>query len=95
MKKGSRSKIQNVVLAGTGLLGFWLILLSGGFSVLEHQAPLGPQTASADTQYGILGRQAPQMDLETWIDGTGKPMDPLRIKDYRGKVIYLYFFQDW
>jgi len=95
MKKGSRSKIKNAVLAGTGLLGYGLVLLSGGFSVFEHPAPLGLQTASADTQYGILGRQAPEMDLNTWIDGNGKPMDPLRLEDYRGKVIYLYFFQDW
>jgi hypothetical protein len=50
---------------------------------------------SANTQYGILGRQAPEIDLDTWIDGNGKPMDPLRLEDYRGMVIYLYFFQDW
>jgi hypothetical protein len=53
------------------------------------------QTASASTQYGILGRQAPELELNTWIDGNGKPMDPVKLGDYRGKVIYLYFFQDW
>jgi hypothetical protein len=46
-------------------------------------------------QYGILGRQAPELNLTTWIDGAGNPMDPIKLKDYRGKVIFLYFFQDW
>ena len=37
----------------------------------------------------------PTLGLDNWIDGNGKPMDPVSLKDYRGKVVYLYFFQDW
>ena len=77
------------------LLGVGLILLSGGSSVLDSHPTLGIQSALANSQYGILGRQAPELELNTWIDGNGKPMDPVKLSDYRGKVIYLYFFQDW
>ena len=55
----------------------------------------GLQHALASNQYGILGRKAPELGLNTWIDSDGKPMDPIEVSDYRGKVIYLYFFQDW
>ncbi len=95
MKIWSWSIIRKAVFVGTGLLGAGLILLSGVSSMLDSHPGLGLQTASASTQYGILGRQAPELKLTTWIDGNGMPMDPVRLKDYRGKVIYLYFFQDW
>jgi len=77
------------------LLVGWLILLSGVPSLFYNGTTIGLQTASANAQYGILGLQAPELELNTWIDGDGKPMDPIKLRDYRGKVIYLYFFQDW
>ena len=80
----------SIVLSGVGL-----ILLSGGSSVLDLHPTIGLQPAMANSQYGILARQAPELELNTWIDGNGKPMDPVTLSDYRGKVIYLYFFQDW
>jgi hypothetical protein len=56
---------------------------------------LGLQTASAGTRYGILGRQAPELNLSTWIDGDGNQIEPIKLSAYRGKVIYLFFFQNW
>lgn len=60
---------------------------------------LGPIAAQpplwAASQYGILGQTAPELNLSYWIDGNGNPMAPVRLADYRGKVVYLYFFQDW
>ena len=79
-------RAMKILCASMVLLGAGLILLSLNF---------GMQTASANTQYGILGQQAPGLELDTWIDENGKPMDPVKLTDYRGKVIYLYFFQDW
>ena len=79
-------RAMKILCASMVLLGAGLILLSLNFGI---------QTASANTQYGILGQQAPGLELDTWIDGNGKPMDPVKLTDYRGKVIYLYFFQDW
>ena len=59
------------------------------------QATFGIQPASARSHYGILNSQAPALDLDTWIDSRGKKMAPIHLSAYRGKVIYLYFFQDW
>ncbi|MDJ0667142.1 MAG: hypothetical protein QNJ61_07690 [Desulfobacterales bacterium] len=59
------------------------------------QATLGIQPASAKSHYGILGSQAPELDLDTWIDGRGEKTAPIHLSTYRDKVIYLYFFQDW
>ena len=88
-------KIIRVLYTSIVLLSVGLILLSGVSSVPDLHPTVGIQTASASTQYGILGRQAPELELNNWIDGNGKPMDPIKLKDYRGEVIYLYFFQDW
>ncbi len=79
-------RAMKILCASMVLLGAGLILLSLNF---------GMQTASASTQFGILGQEAPEPELDTWINGNGKPMDPVKLTDYRGKVIYLYFFQDW
>jgi peroxiredoxin len=52
-------------------------------------------SASASGHLGILGQRAPELNLNNWIDAGGKKMPSIRLSDYRGKVIYLYFFQDW
>ena len=58
-------------------------------------AGIGLTVVMADNHYGILGQAAPELDLDTWIDGDGKAIAPLHLREYRNKVIYLYFFQDW
>ena len=95
MKIRLRDKIRKAIITGAVLLGGWMITFSGMDSLYDNDTTIGLQTASASTQYGILGRPAPELELNTWIDGNGKPMDPIKLRDYRGKVIYLYFFQDW
>ena len=73
----------------------WVFLLCniGFFNYFNILFGLKP--ASADVQYGIQGQLAPELNLTTWIDGDGKQIDPIKLSHYRGKVIYLYFFQDW
>ena len=75
--------------------GAWMLLLpelDGGYL---FNAMIALPEASASAQYGIKGRQAPELNLDTWIDGDGKQTAPVRLTDCRGKVVYLYFFQDW
>ncbi len=55
----------------------------------------GLNSASAAARYGIQGQPAPELNLTEWIGGNGKPIDPIQLADFRGSVIYLYFFQDW
>jgi hypothetical protein len=73
----------------------WIFLL-GNIGFFHYSGALmGLKSASADVQYGIQGQQAPELNLTTWIDGDGKQIDPIKLSHSRGKVIYLYFFQDW
>ena len=81
-----------LAIAIRGILVFFLFVLFG-FS--NSDFPYGIQSALARSQLGILGQQAPEIDLNNWIDGDGNPMASIRLSDHRGKVIYLYFFQDW
>jgi len=55
----------------------------------ESGGPPGQQ------RHGILGRAAPELNLSNWIDGRGKPTGNVELASLRGKVVYLYFFQDW
>ena len=74
-------------------IGLIILFRTGG--VLDSEPKTGLETASAAATYGILDRQAPELNLSTWIDGGGKPIEPIRLDACRGKVIYLYFFQSW
>lgn len=95
MNRGPRSKVTKVLFAATRIFLASSFLFSGGFGLPDSLAPTGIRLASANTQYGILGQEAPELELDNWIDGNGKPTDQVKLKDYRGKVVYLYFFQDW
>ena len=64
-----------------------------GMAILN--AMVAVPEASASAAYGIRGQEAPELNLDTWIDGDGNRIDPIRLEELRGKVVYLYFFQDW
>ena len=74
-----------------GLFLLLIILMSLSVSGVLYET----QLASAGSHLGILGRQAPELNLDNWIDADGNRMEPIQLSDYRGKVVYLYFFQDW
>jgi hypothetical protein len=95
MNLDQQRKLKPALYAFIILMGVWVILPYGMNQFFDSNDTVGLQPASANTQYGILGRQAPELNLTNWIDGAGKPMDPVKLKEYRGKVIFLYFFQNW
>ena len=74
------------------LMGALLILIG---NIFDSNTPYKIPAASADSRRGILGQPAPELNLSTWIDGNGKKTGSIGLSDYRGKVVYLYFFQDW
>jgi hypothetical protein len=92
MKLKSQITFKYVFFAAPLLMGTLLSLIGGFF---DSNTPLGIPTASAKTQYGILGQPAPELNLSDWIDGNGKKTESIRLSDYRGSVVYLYFWQDW
>ncbi len=52
-------------------------------------------TANAQTSgYGIVGQQAPELDLDYWIDKNGKPTN-FKLIDHIGKWVFLKCFQSW
>jgi hypothetical protein len=87
LKTAARS---GIVLACVGIILHFRI-----GAALDSGPIAGLQPASAATRYGILGQQAPELNLSTWIDGDGKQIEPIRLGTFRGKVIYLFFFQNW
>jgi len=95
MRKRIWCKIKTFIFIGIVFLGGWTISFSDSDRPNDRGPALGLQAASANAHLGIAGLPAPEPELNTWIDGDGKPMDPVKFRDYRGKVIYLYFFQDW
>ncbi len=52
-------------------------------------------TAEADSHLGIQGQMAPELELNNWIGGDGRQIPAILINEQRGKVVLLYFFQDW
>lgn len=46
-------------------------------------------------KYGIEGQQAPELDVARWVDGTGSPIEPVKLEDYKGKFKVIYCFQAW
>jgi hypothetical protein len=92
MKQKKQFTFRYVIFATPLLMGTLLFLIGGFF---DSNTLLGIPTASAKTQYGIQGQPAPQLNLSDWIDGNGEKTESIRLSDYRGKVVYLYFFQDW
>ena len=70
---------------------YCLLLMSLFFSEVLYLT----QSASASSHLGILGQQAPELNLDNWISADGIQRAPIRLSDFQGKVIYLYFFQDW
>ena len=84
--------LKPVFLAVVLLVGTFLSF-SGDF--LDSSTPFKVPNASANAHLGIRGQPAPELNLSTWIDGNGKKTESVRLNDYRGKVVYLYFWQDW
>jgi hypothetical protein len=93
MKK--QSKLIMVPMTILVTLSVWIILQADITDSNDSSAIPGLPTAIAGVQYGIQGQQAPELNLTTWINGYGLSIDPIELNNLRGKVIYLYFFQDW
>ncbi len=78
------SQVRQRISVPAGAFSFTLALTLFLFAA---QAILGIQPASARSHYGILGREAPELTLDTWVDGRGAKMAPIHLRDNRGKVI--------
>ncbi|GEM_PF-2059121 len=90
-----RKKLIAAGFRSSASIRSWTLLLCTILLLHEPSGLIGVTTATADMHYGIQGQQAPELNLTDWIDGDGNRIDPIYLSTYRGKVVYLYFFQDW
>jgi len=91
LKQNLSRKRSRVVGFPAGLVLLLIILMGLSVSEVFYET----RFASASSHLGILGRPAPELNLNNWIDADGEQRAPIQLSDNRGKVIYLYFFQDW
>lgn len=55
---------------------------------------LSPPSRAQQTTRGIEGFEAPEIELDYWIDGDGEPAN-FSVLESRGKWVFLKCFQDW
>jgi len=70
---------------------FLQLMAAGGLSVATG---LAGKSAIAQTRRGIEGYEAPELALDYWIDGDGKPSQ-FSVLDSKGKWVFLKCFQNW
>lgn len=51
-------------------------------------------SSAQEAQFGILDQQAPDWQIDKWIDGKGKST-AIKKQDYDGKVIVMLCYQQW
>ena len=95
MKLNKMRKWISILVTTFMFTGIWIALLPETKNSKYTASMIGIPTASANAHLGIQGQAAPELALNIWIDGDGKKIEPIHLKDLRGKVVYLYFFQDW
>ena len=50
---------------------------------------------AAPAGYGIVGKNAPELEVDYWIDEDGKPTSSFKLADNAGKWVFLKCFQSW
>ncbi len=70
-----------------------MLRLGSPFVLLAVSILLGftPADATAKRR-GIQGSTAPEFSVQTWFNTGSKAP---KVSDYRGKVLFLFFFQGW
>ena len=76
-----------------GIVGAASLALSSA-TLAETQTDKPESKVAKKDRYGIKGEQAPEIELDYWIDKDGKPSS-FSVLENRGKWIFLKCFQDW
>ena len=69
----------------------WLGALA---SVTAASALMPSQTWAAPSGYGIVGRRAPNLHAQYWIDAQGKPTE-FSMAETHGRWVLVKCFQGW
>ena len=71
-----------------------LIIKSAAVGAAATAAAFLSPPSQAQTTRGIEGFEAPEIELDYWIDGDGEPAN-FSVLESRGKWVFLKCFQDW
>jgi len=73
---------------------FTLIPMNGQNEITDIARELSTQGRLSSR--GILGQEAPELQVDQWVDGNGEERKaPFLIENHSGKTIVLYCFQAW
>lgn len=67
---------------------------AGASALLLPTTTLLSATASSN-DYGIIGKAAPELEVEEWIDAEGKPASAFKLANHKGQYIFMEFWQSW
>ena len=70
------------------------LLIASAATLLLPASSFAANEKKKKPDYGILGRQAPELDVKTWIDGKGEPTS-FKLADHKGKFVFMEFWQFW
>lgn len=70
------------------------VLKSGAIAFASMMLPRSNFAMAADSNYGIEGRIAPELQVDYWIDENGDPAN-FSLADHEGKWVFLKCFQSW
>ena len=70
-------------------------LIKSGLAALGSLS-IPPALAATQQRYGIVGRPAPELKVDYWIDARGNEADKaFRLSDHQDKWVFLKCFQSW
>lgn len=70
------------------------IIKASAASLILPTATFAQDDARQTHRYGILGQQAPELEVKTWIDGKGNSTS-FNLADHKGKFVYMKLWQYW
>jgi len=75
-----------------------ILLATLSFNLFGQGPKIDLGDASVDgtpPNYGIENQIAPELQVALWVDGEGNKIDPILLKDLKGKFKVIYCFQAW
>ncbi len=70
-------------------------LLKTGLALGTTRLSITTPLFAAPKRYGIVGKLAPELRVDYWIDAQGDKTQPFRLSDCKDKWIFLKCFQSW
>ena len=94
MSKNQPNRRRQFLKKSTGFAGAAALGGLSSNSLLAEEETAATEDESPLPKYGIEGFIAPEVSVDYWIDGDGKPTT-FSVEAARGKWVFMKFFQNW